>query len=128
MSSLQIKSFLLDGVRDSFHILDNDITVTNVKEKNHVSCAVNKATEKELVDQINKGNYITATKETYCQTKEVHALAAIPKEQDKIRLIHNGSRPGQTMKNCSVLEIVKFQRWNSWLHADQLAFTLVTTV
>lgn len=76
-------------------------------QKNHKSAIEHKdAVEKELVDQINKGHYVIAS----TRPSIVSALAAIPKSDGDIRLIHDGSRPeGLAMNDYSVPETVKFQ-------------------
>ena len=101
------RKFILDGVRNGFRILDRDVVVASVEETNHKSAMEHRtAVEKELSDQINKGNYIIAKQKPTI----VSALAAIPKDNDKIRLIHDGSRPiGKAMNDYSVPESVKFQ-------------------
>lgn len=53
----------------------------------------------ELRDQIVKGNYILCDR----PPKIISALAAIPKEDGSVRLIHDGSRPiGKAMNDYSI--------------------------
>ena len=55
---------------------------------------------------MNKGHYVIACK----KPTVVSALAAIPKDDTSVRIIHDGSRPaGQAMNDYSVPESVKFQ-------------------
>lgn len=62
--------------------------------------------EKELKEQIENGNYVIADR----KPTVVSALAAIPKENGSIRLIHDGSKPiGQAMNDYSNPNSVRFQ-------------------
>ena len=81
--------------------------VKAVEQKNHRSALQHKeAVEHELIDQIKKGHYVIASKKPTI----VSALAAIPKDGNDIRLIHDGSRPvGRAMNDYSIPESVKFQ-------------------
>jgi hypothetical protein len=78
-----------------------------VEQKNHRSAVEHKAAvEQELVDQINKGHYIVAAKKPTITS----ALAAIPKDESSVRIIHDGSRPiGSAMNDYSGPVSVKFQ-------------------
>lgn len=98
---------MLDGIEHGFRIIARGSVVTPVEHKNHKSAIQHKvAVEQELIDQINKGNYVIASKKPTI----VSALAAIPKNDKEIRLIHDGSRPyGQAMNDYSIPESVKFQ-------------------
>lgn len=101
------KEFLLNGLKHGFRITDSDNTVQSVEQRNHKSAFEHRnAVEKELIDQINKGHYIISSR----KPSIVSALAAIPKDDGDIRLIHDGSRPeGQAMNDYSVPDTVKFQ-------------------
>ena len=58
------------------------------------------------MDLITKGHYIIADRPPTI----VSALAAIPKDDGTVRLIHDGSRPvGKAMNDYSLAEMVKFQ-------------------
>lgn len=62
--------------------------------------------EKELLEQVQKGHYIVADKKPTI----VSALAAIPKDDGTVRLIHDGSKPlGEAMNDYSQPDSVKFQ-------------------
>ena len=62
--------------------------------------------EKELMEQIKLGNYVVASK----KPTVVSALAAIPKDNGDVRIIHDGSRPeGSGMNSYSIPQSVKFQ-------------------
>lgn len=61
-----------------------------VEQQNHMSALQNKEqVEKELIDQITKGQYILASEKPTI----VSALTAIPKDDGSVRLIHDGSKP-----------------------------------
>ena len=101
------KVFLIDGIKNGFRIIDKDSQVTKVEQKNSKSALKYKeAVDKELIDQINKGHYIIASK----KPSIISAIAAIPKNDNEIRLIHDGSRPvGRSMNDYSIPERFKFQ-------------------
>lgn len=62
--------------------------------------------ESELVDQLAKGYYVLADR----KPTVVSAIAAIPKDNGKIRLIHDGSRPvGTGMNDYATPDKVRFQ-------------------
>jgi hypothetical protein len=101
------KDFLLDGIQNGFRIIEKDSSFVCVEQKNHKSCAeFKREVESELLDQIEQGNYIVANR----KPAVVSALAAIPKEDKTVRIIHDGSRPhGQAMNDYAIPEKVKFQ-------------------
>ena len=103
-------TFLLDGITNGFHITELDSDIVHVKEKNHFSATVpetKKKVEKELVAQIQQGNYVVAK----TQPAIVSPLAAIPKDgSDEVRLIHDGSRPaGAAMNDYTGHHSVRYQ-------------------
>ena len=62
--------------------------------------------EKELLDQMEKGYYVTATSPPTI----VSALAAIPKDGSEVRVIHDASRPhGTAMNDYAIADPVRFQ-------------------
>lgn len=72
-----------------------------VEQKNHRSANIHhKEVEKELCKQLEQGNYvISSSKPTI-----VSALAAIPKDDGSVRLIHDASRPyGSAMNDYANL-------------------------
>ena len=89
------KAFLLDGVENGFSICDveNYSNVKCVQVNNHPSVQkYHKLVEKELLTQIDAGNYVYANEST--MPTIVSPLGAIPKEgQDGVRVIHDCSRP-----------------------------------
>lgn len=106
LASDKDKHFLLEGIKHGFYITDKHQTVRHVEQKNHTSALKSRvAEEKELIDQINKGHYIVASQ----KPSVISALAAIPKDDNSVRLIHDGSKPvGHAMNDYSVPETVKF--------------------
>lgn len=98
---------MLEGIKNGFRILDVDSTVEPASQSNHASSLQYRAqVEKELKEQIEHGNYVIADR----KPTVVSALAAIPKENGSIRLIHDGSKPiGLAMNDYSNPESVRFQ-------------------
>ena len=76
-------------------------------QQNHTSAYQHRAqVEKELLDQIQIGHYVIANR----KPAVVSTMAAIPKEDGSVRLIHDGSRPiGAAMNDYSQPDTVKFQ-------------------
>ena len=99
------KLFLIDGIKNGFRIIDKDSQVSEVEQKNSKSALKFKeAVDKELIDQISKGHYIVASK----KPSIVSAIAAIQKNDNEIRLTHDGSRPvGRSMNDYSLPERLK---------------------
>lgn len=99
--------FLIDGIQNGFRITERDSVFVNVHQKNHPSAMQHKIeVEKELKHQIELGNYVIASKKPTI----VSALAAIPKDDGSVRLIHDGSRPVNTaMNDYSIPNAEKFQ-------------------
>jgi hypothetical protein len=81
--------------------------VTAVELDNHKSALEHKAlVEKELRQQIAEGNYVLAA----TKPSIVSPLAAIPKDENSIRVIHDGSRPfGYAMNSYATLRSERFQ-------------------
>ena len=106
------KDFLLDGIKNEFNIIDEDIPIAPVKSKNHPSAQPNsplykKATQ-QILKEIESGHYI------YCDTppKIISPMAAFPKPDGDVRLIHDCSRPSGKSVNdyCSSDWKQKFSR------------------
>jgi len=99
--------FLLDGVQNGFYLSDDNSVVAKAEARNHKSANDHRElVEQELIDQINMGNYVVAS----TQPAIVSPLAAIPKKDGGIRLIHDASRPhGAAMNDYASLDSVKFQ-------------------
>lgn len=105
----QDQIFLLDGLTNGFRIVDKNSDIHKAEMKNHRStCEYREAVEKELRDQIQQGHYVVATEPPLI----VSPLAAIPKDDDsdKVRIIHDGSRPfGAAMNDYATLHSERFQ-------------------
>lgn len=101
------KDFILDGVRHGFRITEKTSVYEPVSQQNHYSALKHKTeVENELKSQVIQGNYVIASK----QPTVVSALAAIPKDDGKVRIIHDGSRPiGYAMNDYSIPDSTKFQ-------------------
>ena len=90
----------MNGIKYGFDIIDEDAEVSHVYLPNHPSARPNselfeKAT-KQVVNEIQCGNYVI------CDTpqKIVSPMAAIPKPDGGVRLIHDCSRPpGQSVND-----------------------------
>ena len=97
------KSFLLNGIKNGFDIIDDDVHVTPVLSKNHPSASPSSPLFKKATEQVKKelasGNYIICN----MPPKIVSPMAAIPKPDGDVRLIHDCSRPvGQAVNDyCS---------------------------
>ena len=98
---------MLDGVRNGFRLSEPGSVFKNAHQKNHPSAFLHRhEIEKELVNQINLGHYVL----TKNKPDIVSGLAAIPKSDGSVRIIHDGSRPvGQAMNDYSDPNQVKFQ-------------------
>ena len=101
--------FLLDGIINGFRLTDTGSRFDDVETDNYASTTAPGAVElvhQQVQMEVDNGWYIrTATKPTI-----VSALGAIPKGTDKIRLIHDCSRPeGNSLNSFASLEPVKFQ-------------------
>ena len=91
-------SFLLNGIKDGFRLLDEGCTIQQTECHNYSSLSDgdNAAkVAKQILWEVDNGNYqITERKPTI-----VSALGAIPKPNGKIRLIHYCSRPDNLAVN-----------------------------
>ena len=85
------REWILKGVHEGFENVDSE-PQGEVEIDNHTS-ATNKlyrpAVEKQIMEEITNGRYRVVNK----KTKLISALAAIPKQDGKIRLIHDASQP-----------------------------------
>lgn len=87
------KHFILNGIRNGFDIIDPGSSITNVSCPNHPSARPNsplydKACE-QVLREIECGNYVLCDR----PPKIVSPMAAIPKPDGEVRLIHDCSRP-----------------------------------
>jgi hypothetical protein len=104
------RQYLLDGIRDGFHIVDMQHVVQSSEQSNYRSAtnSVNRPlVEKQIDAEIRNGRYkIVSTKPTL-----VSALGAIPKkEKGKVRLIQDCSRPlGASLNDFAEISPFKYQ-------------------
>ena len=106
------RQFILDGIKDGFDIIDADANITPVSCQNHPSAKPNsplyeKATA-QVLREIQNGHYVV------CEEPPdiVSPMAAIPKPDGDVRLIHDCSRPvGEAVNDyCSTDWHQKFSR------------------
>ena len=106
------RDFLLDGIKNGFNIIDEDVPIEPVKSKNHPSAQPNsplyeKATQ-QILKEIENGHYVI------CESPPtiISPMAAIPKPDGDVRLIHDCSRPSGRSVNdyCSSEWKQKFAR------------------
>lgn len=87
------KQFLLNGIKNGFDIIDSEVQVTPASCKNHPSATPSSPLFKKATKQVKKelecGNYIICDK----PPKIISPMAAIPKPDGDVRLIHDCSRP-----------------------------------
>lgn len=106
------RQFILNGIKNGFDIIDEDSCVHSVSCKNHPSARPNsplydKATA-QVIKEIENGHYVVCDK----PPQIVSPMAAIPKPDGDVRLIHDCSRPvGEAVNDyCSVDWQQKFSR------------------
>ena len=103
------KEFLLDGIKHGFRIssIKDQSNVRKVETPNHTSAIKYKdLVEVELKEQLALGNYIKSTVPSHI----VSPIGAIPKSDNEVRVIHDGSRPtSDAMNDYSVLHSVHYQ-------------------
>ena len=85
--------FLLKGIQNGFDIIDENVVITPVQLPNHPSAKpgselYEKATD-QVLSEIQCGNYVICDS----PPKIVSPMAAIPKPEGGVRLIHDCSRP-----------------------------------
>ena len=87
------RAFILDGIKHGFNIIDQEVEIAPVRGSNHLSAQpgsplYDKAT-KQVLKEIANGNYV------FCDTPPqiISPMAAIPKPDGDVRLIHDCSRP-----------------------------------
>ena len=106
------RKFILDGIKNGFDIIDKGANVNPASCSNHPSASPNsplyaKATS-QVIKEIENGHYVV------CDTppKIISPMAAIPKPDGDVRLIHDCSRPvGEAVNDyCSTDWQQKFAR------------------
>ena len=108
----QDKQFLLHGIENGFDIIDDDVCITPVSCDNHPSAKPGSELYEKASEQVKKeieaGNYVI------CDSKPaiISPMAAIPKPDGGVRLIHDCSRPTGMAVNdyCSADWHQKFSR------------------
>ena len=88
------RDFIINGITNGFEIYIPSHSVLKTAETNNYKSAtasdVRDKVENQIREEISKGNYVV----THMKPTIVSALGAIPKpDTDKIRLIHDCSRP-----------------------------------
>ena len=103
------REFLLKGIRNGFHIIDQTCNLKPVCQNNYKSATCPEAkpmVEKQILTEIEEGNYVKVDKKPTI----VSALGAIPKPDGGIRLIHDGSMPeGHALNDYAMSEECKYQ-------------------
>ena len=106
------RDFILDGVKNGFNIIDDNANITRVRCSNHPSAKpgsplYDKASA-QVQREIEAGNY------AICESKPaiISPMAAIPKPDGDVRLIHDCSRPAGKAVNdyCTADWHQKFSR------------------
>ena len=106
------RDFILDGVKNGFNIIDDNANITRVRCSNHPSAKpgsplYDKASA-QVKREIEAGNY------AICESKPaiISPMAAIPKPDGDVRLIHDCSRPAGKAVNdyCKADWHQKFSR------------------
>ena len=83
----------MDGVKNGFHIIDNDAVISQAECSNHPSAKPGSPLYEKASAQVKKeieaGHYVV------CESKPtiISPMAAIPKPDGDVRLIHDCSRP-----------------------------------
>jgi len=87
------RDFIINGITNGFEIIPSHSVLKTAETNNYKSATtsdVRDRVENQIRQEISKGNYVV----THAKPTIVSALGAIPKpDTDKIRLIHDCSRP-----------------------------------
>lgn len=94
------RKFIIDGITNGFEIIPSETVLEKAETSNYKSATAsqfrNNKVENQIREEISKGNYVV----TQAKPTIVSTLGAIPKPQtDKIRLIHDCSRPQHSNVN-----------------------------
>ena len=93
------RDYLLQGLTEGFRIISRDSELRHAETTNYKSATehdVRDTVEMTIREEIQQGNYIVTTEKPTI----VSALGAIPKpDSDKVRLIHDCSRPQHSNVN-----------------------------
>ena len=103
------REYLLEGIKNGFRIstIESEQEVKVVDCTNHTSAMKHKRlVENDLKEQLELGNYVKSA----VPPTIVSPIGAIPKSEDEVRMIHDGSRPtSEAMNDYSVLHSVHYQ-------------------
>ena len=106
------RHFILNGIKNGFDIIDEDANIKPVSCQNHPSARpgsplYDKATS-QVIKEIENGHYVVCD----IPPKIVSPMAAIPKPDGDVRLIHDCSRPvGEAVNDyCTTDWQQKFSR------------------
>ena len=89
------RSFLLQGLREGFRVVDSDIVPHPAEVDNYKSALDNsKLVEDQINIEVGEGRYAIVSEKPAI----VSALGAIKKPDGRIRLIHDCSRPFSSVK------------------------------
>ena len=90
------KNFILNGIKNGFDLIDDDINKSNIcscEVDNYSSATDNKVkniVEKQILHEIAEGNYVISDKKPTI----ISAIGTVPKpNSNEIRLIHDCSKP-----------------------------------
>ncbi|MCG8049284.1 MAG: reverse transcriptase domain-containing protein, partial [Candidatus Thiodiazotropha endolucinida] len=87
------RSFLLDGIKNGFSIIDENATISKVECSNHPSARQGSPLYEKATAQVQKeieaGHYVICNE----KPEIISPMAAIPKPDGEVRLIHDCSRP-----------------------------------
>jgi len=101
--------YILSGIREGFRITTEDYLGPPVMVNNYRSATDPEffmAVEHQIQEEISNGRYIPIKE----RPTIVSALGAIPKDNNKVRLIHDCSRPhGQAVNDFAALEKFSYQ-------------------
>lgn len=104
------REFILNGIKDGFHIIDPECVSNCVETDNYTSATagnVRAQVESQILTEIQNGRYRIVDRKPCI----VSALGAIPKkDSNKVRLIHDASRPaGQALNDYAITDHFQYQ-------------------
>ena len=104
------REFILDGVKNGFNIIDPECVPISVEMDNYSSATagnVRAQVESQILTEIQNGRYRIVDHKPCI----VSALGAIPKrDSNKIRLIHDASRPtGEALNDYATIDHFQYQ-------------------
>ncbi len=103
------RKFILEGVKDGFSIVNVDSIAVSAEAPNHPSAtspANRDRVEQLILEEVRAGHYVIVDKKPMICSP----LAAVPKANGALRLIHDGSRPaGNSMNTYAQSPPVSYQ-------------------